>query len=491
YLKNNSSVSNLTSLEANNNAIWGINGAFFSSASTFHDAQLKGKITIVAHNNVFEGTTVVVDTLTSSDHWTVFFLGTFQNNGFISPAPGPPMNIFASGDVGSTGPWNAVQTTLNGLSDQHVGVSHGGSIANFKIDAMINGSSYQWLKNGTPIAGATGKVLSLGTLTAADSGVYQCSIDGGAQLSRIITVDTSLFPLAAPTPVSPPDLAMAVSTAPSLQWSPVANAVRYRVEVNLSQDFTGTVIVDTDTVSQSQLNLAGLAHNTTYYWRVRGIDTFGNPGPASATFQFTIRLATPQLLSPAMGDSVSASPLLVWQSVPGADSYRVQVSLDSLFSADSLVFADPAVADTSVQLSNLAPDVYYWRVTAHNTAGNSSEPSAVYAFVVRTVTGLPDVQEPQVFIPRKYDLQANYPNPFNPTTTIVYDIPEATDVQLVIFNALGQRVRLLVHARQQAGRYRVQWDGRDEQGRSVASGIYIYQLHTPDFSRVRRMVLLK
>ncbi len=102
------------------------------------------------------------------------------------------------------------------------------------------------------------------------------------------------------------------------------------------------------------------------------------------------------------------------------------------------------------------------------------------------VTGIP----PVVKITR-FALHPNFPNPFNPATTIEYDLPRETDLSLVIFDIQGREVRTLVNGRRPRGRHRVRWDGRDASGKPVASGIYIYQLRTPEFVHQRKMLLLK
>lgn len=93
--------------------------------------------------------------------------------------------------------------------------------------------------------------------------------------------------------------------------------------------------------------------------------------------------------------------------------------------------------------------------------------------------------------PLDFALHQNYPNPFNPTTTIRYDLKERSKVALTIYNALGQEVRTLVSDTQNAGRYQVQWDGRDNAGGKVASGIYFYRMRAGEFTQFHKMVLLK
>jgi len=90
-----------------------------------------------------------------------------------------------------------------------------------------------------------------------------------------------------------------------------------------------------------------------------------------------------------------------------------------------------------------------------------------------------------------FSLIGNAPNPFNPATQIAYELTEGRDVRLVIFNHLGQEVRVLVNEFQNAGQHRVVWDGKDASGRGVASGLYLYRLSSGNVSQTRQMLLLK
>ncbi len=93
--------------------------------------------------------------------------------------------------------------------------------------------------------------------------------------------------------------------------------------------------------------------------------------------------------------------------------------------------------------------------------------------------------------PEVYALRDNYPNPFNPETIIKYQLPEATDVRLEIFNVVGQLVSTLVAEPQKAGRYTVQWDSTNDSGQPLSSGIYFYRLQAGEFHQVDKMLLLK
>ena len=94
-------------------------------------------------------------------------------------------------------------------------------------------------------------------------------------------------------------------------------------------------------------------------------------------------------------------------------------------------------------------------------------------------------------LPAAYALHQNYPNPFNPVTTIKYDLPENSQVRIAIYDMLGRKVRTLVSGFENAGFKAVQWQGKNDFGRSVGAGVYIYQIQAGDFLQTRKMILLK
>ncbi len=101
------------------------------------------------------------------------------------------------------------------------------------------------------------------------------------------------------------------------------------------------------------------------------------------------------------------------------------------------------------------------------------------------------VDDPDPIIPQEIALQQNYPNPFNPETTIDFSVAAESRVQLEIFNILGERVRVLLDETVPAGTQTVAWDGSNETGVEVASGLYFYRLTAADLSETRKMVLLR
>ncbi|MFH1845858.1 MAG: right-handed parallel beta-helix repeat-containing protein [bacterium] len=123
-----------------------------------------------------------------------------------------------------------------------------------------------------------------------------------------------------------------------------------------------------------------------------------------------------------------------------------------------------------------------YRISATDRAGNESD------------TALPDelIGVPAARIPSFYALHQNHPNPFNPSTTIRYDLPRPCRVTLSIFDLSGRQVKVLKQGEQEgAGAWSVVWRGRDTAGRQVASGAYFYRLEAGKFVETRRMILLK
>ena len=132
-----------------------------------------------------------------------------------------------------------------------------------------------------------------------------------------------------------------------------------------------------------------------------------------------------------------------------------------------------------------------------DTVANQNGPAfGLFAALANgTVIELPEIPlgivNLESLLPVEYALHQNYPNPFNPTTTIRYDLKQSGDVQLVIYYLLGQKIRTLVNTSQDAGYQNVVWDGRNDSGTSVASGIYIYRLEAGDYVNTRKMILMK
>ena len=113
----------------------------------------------------------------------------------------------------------------------------------------------------------------------------------------------------------------------------------------------------------------------------------------------------------------------------------------------------------------------------------------IFDTVVFTISVLNTI-EPE-FIPEEYALHPAYPNPFNPVTTISYDLPNDDRVSITIYDMMGREVRALVSASQTAGRKSIRWDGTNNAARQVAAGIYLCVIQTPQYVKTNKLILLK
>jgi hypothetical protein len=93
-------------------------------------------------------------------------------------------------------------------------------------------------------------------------------------------------------------------------------------------------------------------------------------------------------------------------------------------------------------------------------------------------------------LPGEYDLEQNYPNPFNPSTVIRFSLPVPEDVRIEVYNVLGQRVSVLHNGILHAGNHNLVWDGKDDNGTRVSSGVYFCRMVTDNYTASRKMVLL-
>jgi hypothetical protein len=111
---------------------------------------------------------------------------------------------------------------------------------------------------------------------------------------------------------------------------------------------------------------------------------------------------------------------------------------------------------------------------------------------VWTQRGLVDVgDDPAGLQPQDYVLGQNYPNPFNPATVIEYAVPQRSHVTIVVINVLGQTIRTLVDEEKSAGSYRVIWNGTDQSGQSVSTGVYLYRFQAGDYTLSKKMLLVR
>ena len=115
----------------------------------------------------------------------------------------------------------------------------------------------------------------------------------------------------------------------------------------------------------------------------------------------------------------------------------------------------------------------------------------VNAYWVNTATYGVDVDPDESLIPKKFALYDNFPNPFNPTTQIAVDLPEAASTKITVWNIMGQKVATLYSGNLSAGQHIVNFDGRDQNGKQLTSGMYFYRVTAGKYNAIKKMTLLK
>ncbi|MDP8201333.1 MAG: T9SS type A sorting domain-containing protein [Candidatus Tenebribacter burtonii] len=140
-------------------------------------------------------------------------------------------------------------------------------------------------------------------------------------------------------------------------------------------------------------------------------------------------------------------------------------------------------------LSALVDETIQLRIGLHS---NNDDPDG-FGLMIDDIT-LSDTTYTDVgneIVPTSVPIMYNYPNPFNPTTTITYSLIEYSYVELSIYNLKGQKIRTLVNTLQESGIHKSIWNGLDDDGKSISSGIYLYKLNAGNYSSTKKMILLK
>jgi len=162
---------------------------------------------------------------------------------------------------------------------------------------------------------------------------------------------------------------------------------------------------------------------------------------------------------------------------------------------DTLHFVMALIADDSFHthpnnpINPAMPDTFYSRLNFSGLVQTALKAESLYKGDYYTEVNEENASKDN--LPNGFELSQNYPNPFNPNTVIEYALPQASHIELVIYNLLGQKVRVLVDGYQNAGYKSISWDGRSDLGQIVKTGIYFYQLKVGKEISSKKMILLR
>ncbi len=178
---------------------------------------------------------------------------------------------------------------------------------------------------------------------------------------------------------------------------------------------------------------------------------------------------------------------LSWSGVSESDFqyFAIYRSTQSGFNPDTMDTHNYTTIDTVLMDNDLEePGTYYYRISAFDYAGNESEYSEQVSATIVSIAS-------EIELPTEYVLDQNFPNPFNPSTTIRYGLPGDSEVSLTIYDIRGNTVRTINSGSQVAGWYERIWNGMDDSGVPVSTGLYLTRLHAGSYSKVIKMLYLK
>jgi len=342
---------------------------------------------------------------------------------------------------------------------------------------------------------------------------FNATGDGESSPTWSFTTSAAVVP-GQPTLVSPGHGATNVPLDTALEWT-----ISDEYEVTEFEVFFGTTLPTEPTAIVTENSFSPtLEAGTTYQWRVVAVNENGH-GPSSPTRSFTTLTSLPgavTLLLPA--NNSTHAPLdqtLVWQVATGdVTGYKVFIGTTLPEEPTATVTTGTSYSPTFFEDNT----VYQWRVVAYNSNGDGVS-SPTWTFTVGFIVSDEDV----VDVPMATGLIGNYPNPFNPSTSIRFTVSNSplkrggreadgvfsnsptswrgagvvesgagsTHVIIEVFNVRGQLVRTLVNDVFPAGEYSVTWNGKDDSGNAVGSGMYMYRMRAGEYTSVKRMVLMK
>lgn len=281
-------------------------------------------------------------------------------------------------------------------------------------------------------------------------------------------------------------------TNPTLSWyfnGPTQGIVDYQIQYSYSDVFAGPPpITNVVTSATTQYETSNLLEGATYFWRVRahyGSSVYSSWSPVDTFFVNPGSISWMPVVGGPNNLTLAANePVISW-FVPGApvtgSTYYLEVS-------DNVQFTNPVVFNSLTNnfkaVSGLANNTtYFWRVRSKTADGTFSPYSSTAKF--NLVEGVTSVEDEAV-VPAEFSLAQNFPNPFNPTTTIAFNIPVDANVTLTIYNALGERVETIVTDFLKAGSYKFNFNAS-----KLTSGVYFYQVSAGEFKAVKKMILMK
>lgn len=366
--------------------------------------------------------------------------------------------------------------------------------------------------NNIPGTSYTITSSDLSTWNPTLGGTYYWRVSGGFAMSTFGTPSTPasfVYPTSistaasvpVPTLTSPVLGQVIYVTNPTLSWIDYhTNPLQFQVIYSTDPSTTAGVldnpivsIASTPWVNSTSYVLTGLTPGATYYWQVRAKDVITTNTSAWSSLGFFTVSPGASSVVPIAGSPINGYPI---NSTLARVSWVIPAPSSSKLTYD-FEYADNKEFNNSVKITGLTTNSvvlegleknksYYWRVASRTDKGEVSDYSAPAVFSTGNVVGVKETS-----IPAEFTLYQNYPNPFNPATVIKYSLPKNSYVNLKIYDMLGREIKTLISKEHQAGTYSVEWNGDDNFGNKVSSGIYLYKIMADNFVATKKMLLIK
>ncbi|MFA5803401.1 MAG: M6 family metalloprotease domain-containing protein [Melioribacteraceae bacterium] len=412
-----------------------------------------------------DGNTWTVQQLSgnSSALWSMSFKD--LNNGIIVGEGGM---VFKTTDGGAT--WISINS---GHTNTQYGVNYesNGVVVSVGQDGTIYKSGDDgatWTKQQS---GTTNSLYGINTL--GNSSTLFSVGDWGTILKYSSNTSVIALPTK-PVLVSPTTNQVDQPKDITFKWNKVKDAEKNFVQ--LSKDQTFTIIGKNDsTATDTTKTITNLSEGQKYYWRVQAKNIVGI-SPWSDTWNFTTQITSPSNLT--LQRTGLKEITLKWNdNSNNEDGYiieRKQTPQPNYSFFDSLKTTTITYLDNKVEQG----PTYYYRVRAYTKYAQSDYSNEASLVMV----GI----EKDNKIPTEYLLFQNYPNPFNPTTKMKFGLPERTNAKLTVYDILGRAISTLVDGELEAGYHEVNFDASN-----LPSGVYFYQLTTPNYNSTKKLLLIK
>jgi len=291
--------------------------------------------------------------------------------------------------------------------------------------------------------------------------------------------------------LSPADSIWIKDKQPTLSWQSSSDVTsklaKYQLFINnnLNIDIISPMI--------TSIKPASLLTDGAYLWYVSAIDSAGNVTQSNSSWLLRVDTTPPvsTITNLISGTTVSADTVVIEGTASdiigrsaGSGVANVFITFDGGNTWLPVIKKTTDFSSWQYDWTGYTNQNYTIKCKAVDRVGNEESPGD--GIVVTEVES-----KAKDLIPKKFTISQNYPNPFNPETMINFEIPKSCQVIIKIYNTVGQEVKTLINEKRNAGSYQIIWDGKDNSGQNVGTGIYIYQLKADEFVAVRKMVMIQ